>query len=105
MKEEEPQHEHFMRAHKGSEDISELSDKLAPPEEIDSNVRRDSPSGEDDGPLVVDTGALKLPHGFVESEEEKRRVFGLEPEILVILTLLIVFIGLIAYLVYKMPAK
>jgi hypothetical protein len=104
MNDKVPQHEHLMREHKRDEDISELSDRLAPPEETGANSGIDLSSRKDDGTLVVDTGALKLPPGFVESEEDKRGIFGFEPVIVFILTLLIAFIAVIAYLVYRMPA-
>jgi hypothetical protein len=105
MKEEEPKHEHYLRGHKDVEDISELAQKLAPPEEIVARAGSDRTSHDDDGILVVDTGTLKLPKGFVENEEEKRGLFGLEPIIVVILILMLAFIAFIAYLVYLTPAK
>lgn len=104
MKEQEPQHEHYLREHKDVEDISRLSEKLTPPEETVSKSGSDR-AARDDGILVVDTGQLKIPHGFVENEQEKRGLFGLEPVIVVIMVLMIVFIAFIAYLVYLMPPK
>lgn len=103
MKGTVPQHEHYLRGHKETEDLSELSEKLAPPEE--SVAKRESyiKSRDDDGALVVDTGSLKLPQGFVENEQEKRGILGLEPVIVVILILMLAFIAFIAYLVYLTP--
>lgn len=105
LKQQEPQHDHFAREHKDQDDIAELSDRLAPPEEINSNFGSERESRDDDGTLVVDTGALKFPKGFVENEQEKRGILGLEPVIVLILSILLAFIGLIAYFVYKMPAS
>lgn len=105
MKEQVPQHEHYLRGHKDSEDISELSEKLAPPEELVTKSASEDTSRENDGVLVVDTGALKMPKGYLENDEDKRGLFGLEPIIVVILILLILFIAFIAYLIYLTPAR
>jgi hypothetical protein len=98
-----PHHEHYLRGHKEAEDLSKLSDKLAPLEETAAKSESDIESRDDDGALFIDTGKLKLPQGFVENEQEKRGIFGLEPVIVVILTLMLVFIAFIAYLVYLTP--
>ena len=105
MKKQVPRHEHYLRGHKDVEDISKLSEKLTPPEEIDAKSGSAQSSRDDDGTFVVDTGTLKLPQGFVENEQEKRGMFGLEPVIVVILILMLAFIAFIAYLVYLTPAK
>lgn len=105
MSEQEPQHEHFLREHKDVEDITKLSERLAPPEENVAKTENDRSSRDNDGMIDVDTGTLKLPQGFVEYEQEKRRIFGLEPVIVIILTLMLVFIAFIAYLIYLTPAR
>lgn len=103
MKEETPQHEHYAREHKDAKTIAKLSGQLAPPEERDVHHGRDQRSRENDGGIVLDTGSLKIPKGFIENEEAKRGLFGLEPVIVVILILMMAFIAVIAYLVYLMP--
>ena len=105
MNEQEPQHEHYLTEHKDVEDISKLSERLAPPEETLAKTGSDRSSRDDAGMIDVDTGTLKLPQGFVEYEQDKRRIFGLEPVIVIILTLMLVFIAFIAYLIYLTPAK
>ena len=105
MKKKEKQHEHFLRRHTKPEDISKLSERLAPPEETGANQEAGHDSFNNDDTISIDTGKLKLPKGFVEDQQEKRGVFGLEPVIIVIMALMLAFIAFIAYLIYLSPSK
>ncbi len=69
----------------------ELAARLTPLEET-----RDSNNG---GAIVVDTSAVKLPEDFTEREENRGRLFGLEPIALIIFVFSLAFIVFIAYLI------
>jgi hypothetical protein len=105
MKEELPQHDHYLRGHRDAEDLSKLSRKLTPSEETHSTQKDDLTSPDNDELLDVDTGALKFPQGLMENEPEKPGIFGHDPVIVIIFTLMLLFIAFITYLVYLTPAK
>ncbi len=96
-------HVHYLRVNKKG-DISELSQKLAPLEEIDPQAVQPSPWKKADDTIVIDTGSLQLPENLLEEEREKNGILGLEPVVLAILVLALVFIAFIAYQIYRMPA-
>ena len=97
-------HEHYLRYHKDG-DISELSARLAPLEELDKETSQQHPSQKkNDGTIVIDTGSLKLPENLMEKEREENGILGLEPIVLAILILALAFVAFIAYLVSQMPA-
>ena len=104
MKKYVPEHEHYAREHNDPKSIAELSGRLAPPEESDDMPKGESQSLEYESDIGFDTGSLKIPQGYVEYEQAKRGLFGLEPVIIVIMFLMMAFICFIAYLVYQMPA-
>jgi len=105
MSNQEKEHEHFLRRHTKPEDISKLSERLAPLEETAANQEAGHSSVDNDDTISIDTGKLKLPKGFVEDPREKGGVFGMEPVIIVIMVMMIAFIALIAYLIYLTPSK
>lgn len=104
MKEETPQHEHYLRPQRDVEDISKLATQLAPVEEALLKSGSDHKSPEEFSTLVVNKNSLSIPKSINEDGDVRRGVFGLEPVIVVILMLMIVFIAFISYLVYQMPA-
>jgi hypothetical protein len=68
-------------------------------ENIVNNTNNDN-----EGIIKVDTGMLKLPIQIMEEESEESRPFWqIEPAILVIFTLAILFIGFITILISQMP--
>lgn len=78
-------------------------DELAPPEE--QRAKSDGQGSNNGGASVFDTGALKLPSEFTEKGEEGKRLLGLEPVALVIITFALIFISFIAYLISIEPPK
>jgi len=97
-------HEHYLRYDKDG-DISELSARLAPLEELDKErAQEHPPQTKNDGTIVIDTGSLKLPENLMEQERQENGILGLEPIVLAILILALAFIAVVAYLVYQMPA-
>lgn len=83
----------------------------APPAEKDGTGRNQSPnqsrnegsnqSSADNGVLQVDTGQLKLPQDLTEEEEEVKRFLPIDPAVLVLLCLSLIFIGTIAYVIWN----
>lgn len=68
-------------------------------ENIVNNTNNDS-----EGVIKVDTGMLKLPIQLMEEEsEENSHFWQIEPAILAIFVLAIVFIGFITVLISQMP--
>ncbi|MBK7995391.1 MAG: hypothetical protein IPK14_19030 [Blastocatellia bacterium] len=68
-------------------------------ENIVNNTNNDS-----EGVIKVDTGMLKLPIQLMEEESDESRPFWqIEPAILVIFILAIVFISFITVLISQMP--
>jgi hypothetical protein len=75
----------------------ELAARLTPLEE--------TPDSNNGGSIVVDTSAVHLPKDFTEREENKGRLFGLEPIALIIFVFALAFIAFITYLISVEPAK
>lgn len=84
--------------------IEELAAQLAPPEE---QQQQDAPDGDGvhhaAGSIVVDTGALKMPHGFAESRRESR--FEISRVVAVTTVLMLLFTAFVAWLITRMPAE
>jgi hypothetical protein len=99
--------QHSKRKHHRQDDVTianeetqRLAEKLAPAEEKGSAALSQAKNG---GSIIVDTGALKLPGGFVENENKKRSFLDIEPVAIVIILLMLGFIAFIAYLISQMP--
>jgi hypothetical protein len=59
-----------------------------------------------DGSIVLDAGKLHLPESLFEGTEKKKNMlFGIEPVVLVILAVALLFICFIAYLISVQPPK
>jgi hypothetical protein len=86
-----------------SAEAAEHAAQLAPPEE--QNGRRKNQAPNQDGAIVVDTGELNLPKGVIEDEKDGARLFGMDPVVLFIFCLALVFIAFIAYLISIEPAR
>ena len=84
-------------------ETAEKASRLAPLEERAG--RRADQGSNSGGALTVDTGTLKLPKDFTEKEEGKRRLMGLEPITILILTFALLFIAFITYLISIEPSK
>lgn len=97
-------HQHYT-GRKRTEDVSELSGRLAPLEELDAETAKQASTGSEAHTIIVDTGKLKLPRGFEDVEQKKRGILSLEPVTLFILVLMLAFIAFIAYLIYLSPAQ
>lgn len=98
----EPRHLHSpVRAR--SAEAAEHAANLAPPEEQNGKQKNQVPDS--NGAIVVDTGELKLPKGIIEEEEGGARFFGMNPVVLLIFCLSLIFIAFIAYLISIEPPK
>ena len=86
-----------------SAEAAEHAANLAPPEE--QNAKRKNQGADNNGAIVVDTGELKLPKGIIEEEKGGTRFFGIDPVVILIFCLSLMFIALIAYLISIEPAK
>jgi hypothetical protein len=74
--------------------------QLAPPEEKEgAPVSRPNPAN--DGKLPVNTGELKLPQELVEEETEGPGFQRVDPVVLVILCFSLIFILIIAYVIWS----
>ena len=79
--------------------------RLAPPEEqVAKAANRSANNG---GAIVVDTGSLNIPKGFIETEKAKPSLYRLEPVVIAILIVFLAFIAFIAWQITLMepPAK
>lgn len=85
-----------------SAEAAEHAAQLAPPEEQNGRQKNQAPN--QDGAIVVDTGQLNLPKGVIE-DEDGARLFGMDPVVLFIFCLALVFIAFIAYLISIEPAR
>lgn len=95
-------------------DTHQLAAQLAPLEQQDQQLAAEQvgrslnpTNGEADpdyGAIVVDTHNVKMPMGITEEQEEKR-FLGLEPVVLVVMILALVFIAFIAWQITLMPPK
>ena len=95
-------------------DTHQLAAQLAPLEQQDQQLAAEQvgrslnpTNGEADpdyGAIVVDTHNVKMPMGITEEQEEKR-FLGLEPVVLVVMILTLVFIAFIAWQITLMPPK
>jgi hypothetical protein len=86
-----------------SAEAAEYAAHLAPPEE--QNGKQKNQASNQDGAIVVDTGELKLPKGIVEEEKGGARFFGMDPVVLLIFCLALMFIAFITYLISIEPPK
>ena len=79
----------------------ELAARLAPLEETDAvEETRQAVPAEGHAPddtIRVNTAAVKVPNKFSEEERQGARIFYLEPVVIVILVLMFIFIGFIAW--------
>ena len=101
------------RTRKG--DTAQLAAQLAPLEEQDQSIAAQQQVGSgpgsgngqvdrDYGAIVVDKDNLNFPKDMMEGEDEKR-FLGVEPVVLVILGVMLIFIAFIAWQISLMPAK
>jgi hypothetical protein len=77
-----------------SEEAATLASSLAPLEEQEQGRGKRG-----NGAIVLDTGKLELPKGFIEEDKEEEG-FGLDRVIIFILALALAFIAFIAYLIH-----
>lgn len=95
-------------------DTDRLAAQLAPLEEQDKPAaeqqvghRVDAASYATDrhfGSIIVDSEHLKVGKDFVETEAEKQ-FLGMEPVVLVVLILMLIFIGFVAWQISLMPTR
>ncbi|MDX6695461.1 MAG: hypothetical protein QOF02_3064 [Blastocatellia bacterium] len=79
---------------------TESESRLTPPEEGNGAQGRQPANNKDDGTLAVNTGELTLPQELIEEDDEKRIWFmRVDPAVLTILCLSLLFIAFIAYLI------
>jgi hypothetical protein len=82
-----------------SEEAASLASTLAPLEEQEHGA-----SKRGNGAILLDTGKLELPKGFIEEDKEEEG-FGLDRVVLFIMALALAFIAFIAYLIYIEPSR
>ena len=95
-------------------DTDRLAAQLAPLEELDKPAaehqighRVDAASYTTDryfGSIIVDNEHMKVSTDFGDAEEEKQ-FLGIEPVVLVVLILMLIFIGFIAWQISLMPTR
>ena len=95
-------------------DTAQLAAQLAPLEELDRSVAAKQvgsiPAPDDPeldphyGAIVVDNEGLHIPKDIMEEGNEKT-YFGMEPVVLVILGIMLVFILFIAWQISQMPVE
>lgn len=96
-------------------DTAQLAAQLAPLEEQDKHIARHQQVGSihrssnghadrDYGAIVVDNDNLNFPKDIMEGADEKRFP-GIEPVVLVILSLMLAFIAFIAWQISQMPVE
>ncbi|HKY29789.1 MAG TPA: hypothetical protein VJM12_17750 [Pyrinomonadaceae bacterium] len=99
---------HRMRRRAG--DTAELAAQLAPLEELDKHAAeqqgakgyKPADTGQVKGAIVVDTGNLALPKDISEGGDEG---WGIEPVVIVIVSVVLAFIGFIAWQISRMPVQ
>ena len=83
----------------------EEQDKQAAAEQVGSDLNSTSVQADPGyGAIIVDNDSLKIPTGITEEQDEKR-FFGLEPVVLVVMILVLVFIAFIAWQITLMPPR
>jgi hypothetical protein len=100
---------HFHRRKRKKADTAQLAAQLAPLEELDNRVAvkqagvsqtGDPQAGPQNGAIVVDAGSLSLPKDIME---ESPRPWKIEPVVIVIISLMLVFIAFIAWQISLLP--
>ena len=84
----------------------EMADRLAPLEETAAFKESEQRTGEHDAPdtITVSNKSVKMPDKFLEEERDASGIFRLEPLVLAILVVMLVFIAFIAWQITLMPA-
>ena len=113
MKNRNSSSSHSRRRKRRKGDTDQLAAQLAPLEEQDRHLAEQQIGGQVDAPcstdrhfgsIIVDSEHLKISTDFVETQEEKQ-FLGIEPVVLVVLILMLIFIGFIAWQISLMPAR
>ena len=102
------------RGRRKKSDTAQLAAQLAPLEELDRSIAAKQvgsiPAPDDSeldphyGAIVVDNQGLHIPKDIMEGGDEKT-YFGMEPVVLVILGIMLVFIAFIAWQISLMPPE
>ena len=105
---------HLQSRRRKKSDTAQLAAQLAPLEELDRGVAAKQvgsiPAPDDAeldphyGAIVVDNEGLHIPKDIMEEGNEKT-YFGMEPVVLVILGIMLVFIAFIAWQISLMPVE
>ena len=106
-------HIHSRRKHKKG-DTAQLAAQLAPLEEQDRHAAKQQLAGTQDSTdfqgdpgfsaIVVDKNNLNVPQDILEGGGEKTYL-GMEPVVLVILGIMLVFIAFVAWQITLMPSE
>jgi hypothetical protein len=101
-------HKHGREGRKKHTD--ELSALLAPLEELKPEVAAPQQSGNGDyhdATIRVDSKSVKMPERLLDGDEPRKglRIFRVEPLVLVIVSLMLLFMAFIAWQITLMPAK
>ena len=81
--------------------IAEHAERLAPPEEKGHAAAVSAALSNSSGSIIVDTGNLKLPKNVGEEAREGKRLLGLDPIVLALLVLSLLFITFITVLIAR----
>lgn len=84
-----------------------MAARLAPLEETAAFAESEQRTGEHNAPdtITVSNQSVKMPDKFLEEERDASGIFHLEPIVLAILVVMLVFIAFIAWQITLMPAK
>ena len=89
-----------------SEESEQLAAMLAPLEELEGAMEAGNGERQLRGAIVIDTGKLTLPNGFDEKEKKGAWLREVDPVVILIFALSLLFIVFIAYLIYTgQPAQ
>ena len=84
----------------------EMAARLAPLEETAAFKESDQSTGEHTAPdtITVSNQSVKMPDKFLEEERDASGIFKLEPLVLAILVVMLLFIAFVAWQITLMPA-
>ena len=103
MKIRRRRHSHSSK-HERRQHEQEMADRLAPLEETAAFKESDQRTGEHAAPdtITVSNQSVKMPDKFLEEERNASGIFKLEPLVLAILVVMLLFIAFVAWQVTGM---
>jgi hypothetical protein len=99
---------HWPGSHHHEHEHDDVAQRLTPLEETeefkDSPQREGSPQGTDDT-IRIDSKSVPMPEHLIDEDREGASIFRLEPVVLCILVVMLVFIAFIVWQITLMPVK